>query len=135
MTARHALAALGVLATAATLSLGLAACGGGGDMTTPAPAGHAQQTANLDNASDAQVAYYNAYSKSAAPDAFGGTYEQAITLGDAACGDLDDGQSVANILGGADPATLEASKDVVAAAGTYLCPEHAEQVAALTEGN
>lgn len=89
----------------------------------------------LDDASDAQVSYYNAYTDSAAPDAFGGTYEQAIELGDAACSDLDDGMSVANILGGADPATLDASKAVVAAAGTYLCPEHAEQVAALTEGN
>lgn len=119
MSARRSLAAVALVGAAA---LGLAACGGG----TPSP---------LDTASDAQVSYYNAYTDSAAPDAFGGTYEQAIKLGDAACADLDDGLSVANILGGADPATLEASKDVVAAAGTYLCPEHAEQVATLTEGD
>lgn len=107
-----------VLAAAATT----AACGGG----EPDP---------LDTASDAQVAYYNAYSDSSAPDAFGGTYDQAIKLGDAACDDLDDGKTVANLLASADPANLEASKDVVAAAATYLCPEYADQVEMLTEGN
>lgn len=118
MSARRALVAVALVGAAA---LGLAACGGA--------------SSPLDDATDAQVAYYNAYTDSGAPDAFGGTYDQAITLGDAACSDLDDGLSVANILGGADPATLDASKAVVAAAGTYLCPEHAEQVAMLTEGN
>lgn len=122
MSAARGLAAVALVAAAA---VGLAACGGA--------------SSPLDDATDAQVAYYNAYTDSPAPDAFGGTYDQAITLGDAACGDLDDGLSVANLLASADPATLDASKAVVAAAGTYLCPEHADAVSILTtddtEGN
>lgn len=118
MSARRALAAVALVGATA---LGLAACGGG----TPDP---------LDTATDAQVAYFNAYADSVAPAAFGGTYAEAIELGDAVCADLDGGLTVANLLDPADP-DLEASKAVVAAAVTHLCPAYADQVELLTGGN
>jgi hypothetical protein len=105
-TTRRTLAAVALVATAGTL----AACGG-----EPDP---------IDTATDAQVAFYDAYTGSVAPEVYGGTYAQALALGEAACDDLAAGLTVANLT---DPAEPEASLAVVQAAARHLCPAGGER--------